>query len=65
VLTIKIYVLKYCDGRSMFVVYEAPWLGGVLERLELGYYVESFGERSLGSLCVHCSSRGLVHFSTA
>jgi len=47
-LTTKIFVenvLKYCDGRPMFVVDEAPWLREVLERL--GYYVESFGERSL------------------
>jgi transposase-like protein len=47
-LTTKIFVehvLKYCDGRPMFVVDGAPWLREVLERL--GYYVESFGERSL------------------
>jgi transposase-like protein len=49
-LTTKIFVedvLKCCDGRPMFVVDGAPWLREVLERLGLGYYVESFGERSL------------------
>ena len=49
-LTTKIFVedvLKYCDGSPMFVVDGAPWLREALERLGLGYYVESFGERSL------------------
>jgi hypothetical protein len=36
----------------------------VLERLGLGYYVESFGERSLVE-SVYRSSRGRVHSSTA
>jgi putative transposase len=48
--TTKIFVeniLKYCDGRPMFVVDGALWLREVLERPGLGYYVESFGERSL------------------
>jgi transposase-like protein len=56
-------VLKYCDRRPMFVVDGAPWLREVLERL--GYYVESFGERSLVESVFHCSSRGRVRFSTA
>jgi len=49
-LTTKIFVkhvLKCCDGSPMLVVDGAPWLREVLERLGLGYYVESFGERSL------------------
>jgi transposase-like protein len=41
------HVLKYCDEMPMFVVDGAPWFREVLERLGLGYYVESFGERSL------------------
>ena len=66
-LTTKIFVadvLKYCDGRLMFVVDGAPWLREVLERLGLGYYVESFSERSLVE-SVYRSGRGRVHFLTA
>jgi putative transposase len=35
-------VLKYCDGRPIFVVDSTPWLRSVLEELELQYSVESF-----------------------
>jgi putative transposase len=45
VLATKLFiedVLKYCDGRPIFVVDSASWLRSVLKELRLRYSVESF-----------------------
>jgi transposase-like protein len=34
--------LKYCNGKPMFAVDEAPWLTEALKELGLRYDVESF-----------------------
>ena len=34
--------LKYCDGKPMFIVDNAPWLKRALEELGLPYNAESF-----------------------
>jgi len=35
-------VLKYCEGKPMFIVDNAPWLKQPLEELGLQYNAESF-----------------------
>jgi transposase-like protein len=40
-------VLKYCEGKPEFIVYNAPWLKDALTTLGLTYHHQARGLRSL------------------